>query len=232
MACQVKNKLIAASVQIVRCGRVSILWRHCLTSLASPYPKKKFLQRVRDCVYPGLSTQWHSVAQIYVYSILFPMCMCTQMKEIWSLYMRNIAVKQFFTAMMCTQVRFCVWHATLLLQVIIQGAPISLGTCTNHVWFSTHIYMTVFSRIWYKTSLTNVYHYDGMTDTGRRTSQCVGIKYCEQCRAAKCFAQVHNVGAFSSFADYLTMRQTLRLNFTKQFATVTSHTVTITFYFH
>ena len=27
---------------------------------------------------------------------------------------KNIAVKQLFTATMCTQVRFCVWHATLL----------------------------------------------------------------------------------------------------------------------
>ena len=33
--------------------------------------------------------------------------MCTQIKDVRSLYMKNGAVRQFFTAMMCTQVRFC-----------------------------------------------------------------------------------------------------------------------------
>ena len=38
--------------------------------------------------------QWRSVVEIYVYSILFRMRMCTQIKDIRSLYMKNTAEKQ------------------------------------------------------------------------------------------------------------------------------------------
>ena len=40
-------------------------------------------------------SQWRSVVEIYVYSTLCRMCMCTQIKNIRSLYMENTAVKQF-----------------------------------------------------------------------------------------------------------------------------------------
>ena len=43
--------------------------------------------------------------------------MCTQIKDIRSLYMKKHHCKTGFMAIMCTQVRFCVWHATLLVAV-------------------------------------------------------------------------------------------------------------------
>ena len=66
----------------------------CTTSIGHQriYCATRIRTRTRTKLRPS---QWRSVTQIYMYSILFPMCMWTQMKEIWSLHMRNIAVKQF-----------------------------------------------------------------------------------------------------------------------------------------
>ena len=45
---------------------------------------------------PGNTHQWRSVVEMHVYSIELQKCMCTHITDIWSIHMKNTAVKQFF----------------------------------------------------------------------------------------------------------------------------------------